>query len=131
MTKEKIFQGLVLLIGFLFAASAIGYVFFPSAMLSIVGIESTPQTDFLVRTLAVALVSFIPSASALGVSRSFFSLPRAIASGLAIYLFLSSAVDLHAYFVHLVGSAALPSAIVRIVIGVLILWLMPRKKGTT
>jgi len=117
MAKEKVFQGLVVLMVFLFAASAIGYVFFPSAVLSIVGIESTPQSDFLVRTLAVALIGFIPSAWVVGIRNDMSSLPQAAVIGLSIYLFLSSAVDLHAYFVHLVGSAAIPSSVVRMVMG--------------
>ena len=61
MAKEQIHQGIITFVVFLFAASAIGYLIFPAAMLNIVGITSNPQMDFLVRTLAVALVAMVPS----------------------------------------------------------------------
>jgi hypothetical protein len=60
MTKERIYQAMITLVVFLFAASAIGYLFFPSTMLSVVGITSNNQMDFLVRTLAAALVALTP-----------------------------------------------------------------------
>jgi hypothetical protein len=47
-----------------FVASAHGYLFAPSSMLSIVGMEGTPATDFLVRTLASALLALTPGAGA-------------------------------------------------------------------
>jgi hypothetical protein len=62
MTKERVHQAVVIFVVFLFAASAIGYLFFPSAMLNVVGIRSTAQMEFLVRTLAAAFVAMIPSA---------------------------------------------------------------------
>jgi hypothetical protein len=62
MTKEKVYKAILIFIVFLFAASAIGYLLFPSAMLSVVGITSNNQMNFLVRTLAAALVALIPSA---------------------------------------------------------------------
>jgi len=57
MTKAQAQQIIVIFIAILIAASAIGYLFFPSAMLSVVGIQSNDQLDFLVRTLAAALVA--------------------------------------------------------------------------
>jgi len=61
MNKDQVNQIVVTFVVLLFAASAIGYLFFPSAMLSIVGITSNEQMDFLVRTLAAAFVALIPS----------------------------------------------------------------------
>jgi hypothetical protein len=58
MTKERIHKAIVTFVVFLFAASAIGYFVFPSAMLNVVGITSNDQMDFLVRTLAAAFVCF-------------------------------------------------------------------------
>ena len=60
MIKEQDNKAIVIFVVFLFAASAIGYLIFPSAMLSVVGITSNDQLDFLVRTLAAALVALIP-----------------------------------------------------------------------
>ena len=126
MTKEQIYQAMVTFIVFLLAASAIGYLFFPSAMLSVVGIASNSQIDFLVRTLAVALVALIPSTwSARKKDNS--SLFQSVVLGIAIYMFLSSAVDLHAFLTQIVNGASIPSIIFRIVLGAALLWLMPRK----
>jgi cell division protein FtsW (lipid II flippase) len=111
---------------FLLAVSAIGYLFFPSAMLSVVGMTSNNQTDFLVRTLAAALVALIPSAWQARKAENS-ALFRNVILGLAIYMFLSSAVDLHAYLIHLVNSASVPSVIFRVGMGAILLWLMPKE----
>jgi len=47
--------------------------------------------------------------------------------GIAIYMFLSSAVDLQAFFQQIVSGASIPSIVFRVVIGGALLWLMPRK----
>jgi hypothetical protein len=126
MTKEQIHQAIVSFVVFLLAASAIGYLLIPSAMLSVVGIKSSDQMDFLVRTLAAALVALIPSAWIVR-KQDKGSLYASVILGLAIYMFLSSAVDLHAFLTHLVNSASVPSIIVRVLLGGLLLWLMPRR----
>jgi hypothetical protein len=126
MTKEQVREAIITFVVFLFAASAIGYLIFPSAMLSVVGITSNDQMNFLVRTLAVALVALIPSSwSARKKENS--SLYQSVIFGLAIYMFLSSAVDLHAFLTHIVNSASIPSIIFRVLLGGLLLWLMPRR----
>jgi hypothetical protein len=119
-------KAIVIFVVVLFAGSAVGYLFFPSAMLSIVGITSTEQTDFLVRTLAAALVALIPSSWAAR-KREDSSLYRSVIIGLARYMFLSSVVDLHAYLNHIVNFASIPSIVLRVLLGGLLLWLMPRR----
>ena len=126
MTKEQVHTAIVTFIVVLFAASAIGYLIFPSAMLSIVGIKSNEQTDFLVRTLAAALVALIPGSWAARKRGNSLLYPSVIA-GLVIYMFLSSAVDLHAYLTNIVGIASIPSIVLRVLLGGVLLWLMPRR----
>src|SRR5918996_2380680 len=126
MTKEQVYEATITFVVFLFAASAIGYLIFPSTMLSIVGITSNDQMDFLVRTLAAALVALIPSSWSVR-NRGSSSLYQSVIFGLAIYMFLSSVVDLHAYLNHIVNSTSIPSIIVRVVLGSVLLWLMPRR----
>jgi uncharacterized membrane-anchored protein YitT (DUF2179 family) len=116
MAKEQAHQATVTFVVFLFAASAIGYLIFPSAMLSVVGITSNDQMDFLVRTLAAALVALIPSAWAAR-KRGNSSLYQSVILGLAIYMFLSSVVDLHAYLTQVVNSVSIPSIILRVLLG--------------
>jgi len=126
MTKEQIYQATITLVVFLLAASAVGYLIFPSAMLSIVGITSNDQMDFLVRTLAAALMALIPASWRVRKGEGS-SLHPSVIFGLAIYMFLSSAVDLHAYLTHIVNSASIPSIVLRVGIGGVLLWLMPRR----
>jgi hypothetical protein len=126
MTKGQVNKAIITFVVFLFAASALGYFIFPSAMLSVVGITSNPQTDFLVRTLAAALVALIPSSWAAR-KRENSALHQSVILGLAIYMFLSSAVDLHAYLTNLIGTASIPSIVLRVLLGVGLLWLMPRR----
>lgn len=126
MTKEQIYQAIVTFIVFLLAISAVGYLIFPSAMLSVVGITSNNQMDFLVRTLAAALVALIPSTWSAR-KRENSSLFQSVVFGIAIYMFLSSIVDLHAFLTQIVNSASIPSMVLRIALGGALLWLMPRK----
>ena len=126
MTKEQFNKAIVTFVVFLFAASAIGYLIFPSAMLSIVGISSNEQMDFLVRTLAAALVALIPSTWTAR-REGNTSLYPSVMIGLAIYMFLSSAVDLHAFLNHIVNSTSIPSIILRVLLGGVLLWLIPRR----
>jgi hypothetical protein len=110
MTKEQVYEATITFVVFLFAASAIGYLIFPSTMLSIVGITSNDQMDFLVRTLAAALVALIPSSWSVR-KKGSSSLYQSVIFGLVIYMFLSSVVDLHAYLTHIVNSTSIPSII--------------------
>ena len=123
---EQIQKVILSFIVFLLAASAIGYLIFPSAMLSIVGIKSTDQMDFLVRTLAAALAALIPSAWRARKNESA-SLHQSVLSGLAIYMFLSAAVDFHAFLTHLVNGISIPSIIFRVVLGSALVWLIVRR----
>lgn len=125
MRKEQVYKVIITFVVLLFAASAIGYFLFPSAMLSVVGIKSNTQMDFLVRTLAAALVALMPSAWSVR-KRDNSALHHSVVYGLAIYMFLSSLVDFHAYLTHIVNSASIPSVIFRVVLGGVLLWLMPR-----
>jgi hypothetical protein len=126
MTKEQIYSTLVTFVVILLGASAIGYLFFPSAMLSVVGIISNDQMDFLVRTLAAALVALIPSAWSAR-KRENAALFQSVIFGIALYMFLSSAVDLHAFLNNIVNSASIPSVVFRVILGGVLLWLMPRR----
>ena len=126
MNKEKVNQIVVTFVFFLFAASAAGYLFFPSAMLSIVGITSNKHMDFLVRTLAAAFVALIPSSWSAR-KRGNPSLYPSVIFGLAIYMFLSSAVDLHAFLTHIVNGVSIPSILLRVILGGILLWLIPQQ----
>jgi hypothetical protein len=126
MTKEQVNKVIITFVVFLFAASAIGYLIFPSAMLSVVGIKSNNQMDFLVRTLAAAFVALIPSSWSAR-KRGNASLYPSVIFGLAIYMFLSSVVDLHAFLTHIVNSTSIPSIILRVLLGGVLLWLMLRR----
>jgi len=124
MTKARTRQAISIFITFLLAASAIGYLFFPSVMLSIVGIRSNSQIDFLVRTLAAAFIAMIPSTWSVRKNNNS-SLHRSVILGLAIYMFLSSTVDLHAFLIHLVSAVSIPSILFRVLLGAVLLWLLP------
>jgi hypothetical protein len=102
-----------------FAIVGAGYLAAPGAMLSIVGIPSDPTSDFLMRTEGVALLS---GAVFIWAARDASSTAaRVVLGGLAFYFIVGSVVDLGAWLQHIVGPAALPSAVVRIAIGALCL----------
>jgi hypothetical protein len=126
MKKELIHTIIITGMVFLFAISALGYFVFPSGMLNIVGMRSDAQTDFLVRTLAAALVAFIPGMWAAR-HKSDAPIQRNILVGLATYLFLSSAVDFFAYLNGIVNATSIPSILLRVFLGGVILWLLPRR----
>ena len=107
---------------FLLIAAAAGYVFAPSAMLAVVGIESTPVAAFLVRTLAAAFLGILPMAWAVR-KRTGSGFERPILWGLAIYMFAGSVVDLLAFVAGLVGGPAIPSIIMRVGLGGALVWL--------
>ena len=126
MPKDKIQKYVITFSVFLFAVTSIGYLFAPAKMLSVVGIVSTFEMDFLIRTLAIALLALIPSVWAVR-NRDNSSTQRAVLIGLAGYMFLSSAVDFHAYLQHIVGVVSVPSVIFRVVLSAIIFWLIQRK----
>ena len=123
MNKRRIQSIVITVIVLLFAISAIGYIVLPDKMLSIVGIVSNAQMEFMARTLAAALLALIPGAWAV---RHKIDSPlfRPTLIGLAGYMFLSSAVDLYAYLNAIVNTASIPSIIFRVLLGGAILWFM-------
>ncbi len=114
---------LLTFISLLLALSAIGFLLFPSHMLAVAGIASNPQTDFLLRTAGVGLAALLPSAWAARTAPAS-PLSRTVLAGLAGYMFLSSAVDFHAYTQSLVNWSSIPSIAFRIVLGAVIVWQM-------
>ncbi len=116
MAKEQVSRAIVTFVVFPLAASAMGYLIFPSAMLSTVGITSNDQMNFLVRTLAAALVALIPSLWSAR-RRGNLSLYQSVIFGIVIYMFVSSAVDLHAFLTHIVNSTSIPSIVLRVLLG--------------
>ena len=128
MRKERVQRLVVGLVVILLVASALGYLLVPSAMLGIVGIQSNPQVTFLVRTLAAALLALSPGAWAAR-RREHTSAQRSVLVGLAGYLFASSLVDLYGFLNQLVGVAAVPSIVLRVILGAVLVWLIPARNG--
>ena len=95
-------------------------------MLAVVGIVSNDQMDFLLRTSGAGVAALIPGAWA---SRTSITSPvsRAVLIGLAIYMFLSSVVDFHAYTQSIVNIASIPSIAFRVLLGTAILRLALKK----
>ncbi len=111
---------------FLLAISAVGLLFLPSQMLSVVGIVSNAQLDFVLRASGVGVGSFIPGVWAARTAATS-SVSRAVLMGLVGYTFLSSLVDFHAYTQSIVNTTALPSIAFRTLLGVVILLLVRRE----
>jgi hypothetical protein len=110
-------RSLLFLSAIVFAVTAIGYLVLPGVMLSVVGVASSGTADFLIRTEGVALLA---GAVFLWAARSGSpELIRTVLAGLGIYYVLGSLVDLVAFAQGLVGMASVPSAAVRILLGVL------------
>ena len=91
-------------------------------MLEVVGIVSNDQLDFLLRASGVGVASLVPGAWALRTAPGS-PVSRAVLMGLAIYMFLSSVVDFHAFTQSIVNAASIPSIAFRVLLGVAILWL--------
>jgi hypothetical protein len=109
--------GLIRVSAVLFAVIGLGYLIAPSAMVSIVGINAAPTTDFLMRTEGVALLTgagFLWAVWA-GSRRQ----RQVVMVSLAAYYVVGSLVDLAAVNDNLVGPAAVPSAVIRIAVGLL------------
>ena len=86
-------------------------------MLSIVGVNEEPTASFLMRTEGVALLT---GAGFLGAVRAGTSRQRQLVLvSLASYYVVGSLVDLTAFNDNIVGPSAVPSAAVRIAVGVL------------
>ena len=128
MLKERVQRLVVGLVVILLVASALGYLLVPSAMLGIVGMDSTPQVTFLVRTLAAALLALSPAAWAAR-RRDPTSAQRSVLIGLAGYMFASSLVDLYGFINQVVGIASVPSIALRVILGAMLVWLIPAHNG--
>ena len=126
--KERVQRLVVGLVVILLVASALGYLLVPWAMLGIVGMESNPQVTFLVRTLAAALLALSPGAWTAR-RRDGTATQRSVLIGLAGYMFASSLVDLYGFVNQLVGVAAVPSIILRVILGAVLVWLIPARNG--
>ncbi len=111
----------------LLAVSAIGLLFFPSRMLSVVGIVGNEQLDFLLRASGVGVAALVPSAWASRISAAS-PVFRAVLMGLVLYMFLSSIVDFLAYTQSIVNAASIPSMAFRVLLGIAILWLALRDR---
>ncbi len=115
----KLALSLLLLSAVVFAVTALGYLVVPGVMLSVVGVASSGTADFLIRTEGVALLA---GAVFLWAARSGPPrLIRVVLAGLGLYYVLGSFVDLAAFAQGVVGAASVPSAAVRILLGVLCL----------
>jgi hypothetical protein len=84
-------------------------------LLRVVGIASDPTERFLLRTLAAALLAFVPPLW-LAAARPSTSLQFGLVWGVITYLVASSLVDLAAYMGDIVSNLSIPSAAVRIVL---------------
>jgi hypothetical protein len=113
----RLARALLLLSSATFAAIGIGYLAVPGAMLGIVGIDSTATTDFLLRTEGVVLVCAAIFTWAARDPRS--AAARLVLAGLAIYYVLGSLVDLAAFVQGVLDPVSVPSAVVRIAVGIL------------
>ena len=109
--------GLIRASALLFAAIGLGYLVAPAVMLSIVGINASPTTDFLMRTEGVALLTGAGFLVAVGTGGS--RQMRLVLFSLAAYYIVGSLVDLAAFNSNVVGPASAPSAAIRIAVGVL------------
>ncbi|HET55946.1 MAG TPA: hypothetical protein ENN33_12130, partial [Ignavibacteria bacterium] len=95
MDKTKINRWTVGFVMFLLIVSALGYLIAPEKMLSIVGIKGTKDTNFLARTIAAALLSFVPSAIVAMKKDENLNLRWHLVLGLACYMILSSLIDFY------------------------------------
>lgn len=108
-------KGLLALSSAVLAAAGLAYILVPALALSVVGIESSPTSDFLLRTEGVALL--FGAAMAWAVREGGRREQRIALLGLAGYYLVSSIVDLAAFAQGVVGAASVPSAALRIAIG--------------
>jgi hypothetical protein len=115
MSIVTLATGLLRFSAALFAVTGLSYLAVPGMLLAVVEIESTSTTDFLLRTVGVALLcaaGFVWATRDVGPRQM-----RLILVGLGVYYVLSSVVDIAAFAQGVVGTLSLPSAAARIVIG--------------
>ena len=112
-------QRLLALSSALFAVTGTAYVLVPGLALGIVGIESSSESDFLLRTEGVALLFGAVVTWAL--RSAGVSAHRTGLLALAGYYVASSLVDLAAFVQEIVGPASVPSAVARMAVGIVCL----------
>lgn len=101
------------------AVTGTAYLVAPGLTLGIVGLQATPDSEFLLRTEGVALLF---GAAIVWVLRGGDVRAHRIGLlALAGYYVLSSLVDVAAFAQGTVGPASVPSAAIRIVVGALCL----------
>ena len=108
-------RGLVLISVVAFAVSGALMVIVPGSMLGVVGVPADPNTEFLIRTEGIALLFGAVVLWAIRDARP--PAMRIVLLGLAGYYILGATVDLAAYSEEIVGTASLPSAAIRIALG--------------
>ena len=129
MPVMSLAKGLLLLSAALFGVTGVGYLVSPGGMLSVVGIPSAATNDFLLRTGGVALLA---GAGLLWAVRDGTTVQvRLVLFTLSVYYVLGSLVDLAAFAQGVVGTASVPSAAVRILIGGACLLAAARLEGPT
>jgi hypothetical protein len=108
-------RGLLMLSSAVFAAAGLAYLAVPGLALGVVGIPSSPASDFLLRTESVPLL--FGAAMTWAVRDGGRREQRIALVALAGYYVLSSIIDLAAFAQGVVGAPSVPSAVVRIAIG--------------
>jgi hypothetical protein len=95
---------------------------------AIVGLPSSPNLHFLLRTTGTWLLALVPG---VWISRSHTASPVAYAMiiGLIGYLILSSVVDFYAYSQSIVNSTSIPSIAVRLLLAGVIAWLIRQRQN--
>ena len=96
-------------------AAGIACLLVPGSALGIVGVDSTPTAEFLLRTEGVALLF---GGALLVATRSAPAQGGQLAA-LTGYFILSSVVDVAAFTQGIVGPASIPSAVIRVAAGLL------------
>ena len=115
MANQRRQSGVLWLLLVVFGVGAFAYFLVPAASLRVVGIASDATERFLLRTLAAALLAFVPPLW-LAAARPSTSLQFGLVWGVITYLVASSLVDLAAYMGDIVSNLSIPSAAVRIVL---------------
>lgn len=123
-----LYKIIVVITFILVAVSAVTEILFPAHLLALVGIESNLQTDFLLRTTAIALISFLPNLQQL-IHDSDSTTSKRTLLGIAIYMFLSSSVDYFAFTQSIVNQYSIPSIIFRIAVGSILFYFACRKSS--
>ena len=109
-------RGLTYLAALSLAFTGVAYLLVPAAALSVVGIAADPTSEFLLRTEGVPLLTSAGLLIVIAIrpGRHLWLALLAVAG----YLVVSSIIDLFAFRDGIVGQASVPSAIIRIVLGV-------------